>query len=70
MPEMKTHALYSSRAFLVWLSDEARPSEGHLCGRAEHVDSGTRARFDSRQELIEFLSRILDERSSTDATEE
>ena len=70
MPEMKTHAFRSRRAFLVWLNDEAQPSKGHLCGRVEHVDSGTRARFASQQELIEFLTRMLDERSPTDSTEE
>ena len=62
-----TNTLHSWRAFLVWLSDEAQPAEGHLCGRIEHVDSGTRARFGSQQELNEFVSRMLGERSSTDS---
>ena len=60
MASMKP-ALRSHRAFVVWLGEDSRLSDGRLRGRVEHVASGERAHFASRQELLEFMARSLGE---------
>ena len=45
--------------FVIRLGTETRPSEEHLEGWAEEVDSGKEFRFHSTTELIYFLSDCL-----------
>ena len=62
-------ALRSNRAFVVWLDEDARHSEGRVSGRVEHVESGEKAHFASQRELDEFMARFPRERVR-DADEE
>ena len=48
-----------TRAFLVQFSDQTTPDTGLLDGRIEHVESGLRGRFASREELWAFIERVL-----------
>jgi hypothetical protein len=53
------------RAFVVQFT---RASEGlpeTFSGRVEHLSSGRRARFESPEELVATLRRLLDELSKT-----
>lgn len=52
------------RAFLVQYASDADPCGDHLCGRVEHVESGRSRRFGSKQELEEFVVRLLSEESA------
>ena len=56
--------LPSSRAFLVWLSSDAAPDRGLLCGRVEHVQSGRTARIESPEDLQAFVTLVLSEENS------
>jgi hypothetical protein len=49
-------------AFVVHLTRAADESEGEAHGRIEHVTSGRFARFDSADELLRFMRRVLAER--------
>jgi hypothetical protein len=60
MPADETRSgLSVERAFVVHLRPEARPEEGRLAGRVEHVSSGRSAHFGSLAELLAFLGRVL-----------
>jgi len=59
-------SLPTDRAFLVQLTAEASPALAALGGRVEHVSSGRSARFESREELWDFVARILAEATSGD----
>jgi hypothetical protein len=48
------------KAFVVQFSRDAS-SQGTFAGRIEHLSSGRRARFNSREELLAVLIRQLDE---------
>lgn len=49
------------RAFVLQFRPEADIEQGSFTGRVEHVQSGQAARFDSLEELLEFLGRVLRE---------
>lgn len=52
------------RAFVVQFSRE----EGVFSGRIEHLSSGRRARFSSRDELVATLAAFLDQLGADTAT--
>ena len=53
------HGGAADRAFVVqFMSDDARRA-GELSGRVEHVASGESTRFDSLEQLADFLVRKL-----------
>ncbi len=47
------------RAFVVQFRLEADPSQGRCTGRVEHVASGQAAGFDTVDELMMFITRVL-----------
>ena len=47
------------KAFVVQFSRDAGARSGICAGRVEHLSSGRRARFASRDELLEVLTRLL-----------
>ena len=47
------------RAFVVQLHATAVVAEGQLTGRVEHVLSGQAAHFDTLDELLAFIARVL-----------
>jgi len=49
------------KAFTVQFSIESCPHSGVFSGRVEHLNSGRRARFASKAELLSVLERMLDE---------
>jgi hypothetical protein len=49
------------KAFVVQFTRETRTQGGAFSGRVEHMSSGRRARFASKQELLAGLERMLDE---------
>lgn len=49
------------KAFVVQFTAESDTHTGLFCGRVEHLNSGRRARFGSRQELLAALVCLLDE---------
>ncbi len=53
------------KAFAVQFSQETSTRTGLFSGRVEHLNSGRRARFGSRQELLAALQRLLDEIEET-----
>jgi len=59
---MSSKPLPSENAFLVQLGEEVDPTLERFTGRVEHVESGLRARFDSRDELFALLARMLAQR--------
>jgi len=52
-------SLPSNRAFVVQFRANAIDAAPTYEGRVEHVVSGQAARFDSLEELIAFMSRVL-----------
>jgi hypothetical protein len=53
------------KAFAVQFSQETGIRPDVFSGRVEHLNSGRRARFASRQELLAVLERLLDEIEAT-----
>ena len=47
-------------AFVIRLGAETKPSEDHLEGWVEEVDSGRELRFRSAEELMNFLGQRFD----------
>jgi hypothetical protein len=47
------------KAFAVQFSAETGAGGGVFCGRVEHLNSGRRARFVSREDLLAVLDRML-----------
>ena len=47
------------KAFVLQFSRETGTKAGIFSGRVEHMSSGRRARFASREELIPVLSKML-----------
>jgi len=60
---MGSKPLPTENAFLVQLGEEVDPSLETFAGRVEHVESGLRARFGSREELFALLARMLAQRN-------
>ena len=46
-------------AFVVQFRAETAVEQGHFVGRVEHVVSGQAAHFDSLEELVAFIGRVL-----------
>jgi hypothetical protein len=54
------HSLLSPyRAFVVQFRERADVERGLWAGRVEHVSSGQAARFQSLEELLAFIARVL-----------
>ena len=53
------------KAFVVQFSREAGTQAGIFSGRVEHLSSGRRARFNSAEELLTILRKLLDELGAT-----
>jgi len=51
--------LVRRRAFIVQFRAETDLAQAHCSGRVEHVVSGQAMHFQSLEELLAFLSRIL-----------
>jgi hypothetical protein len=49
-----------SGAFVIRFSPNTNPKLERFCGRVEHVASGEILRFTSYEELLEFMTRILE----------
>lgn len=49
------------KAFVVQFSDETKTAGGIFSGRIEHLNSAHRARFESPEELLAVLQRMLEE---------
>ncbi len=60
---MGRNQLPTDRAFLVQLSAKVDATLQEYEGRLEHLDSGLRGRFDSREEFFTLLERMLRERT-------
>jgi hypothetical protein len=55
----KQPALPAQRAFVVQFHTDAQIEQGELRGRVEHVVSYQSAHFESREELVAFMVRVL-----------
>jgi len=49
-----------SRAFLVHLRTDAHMRGGRIVGRVEHVQSGDATHFQSLEELLSFMTVLLE----------
>jgi hypothetical protein len=58
---MGSNPLPTENAFLVQLAEDVDPVCGAFAGRVEHLESGVRARFRSREELFALFARMLSE---------
>ena len=47
------------RAFVVWFRAETAGVQGRWVGRVEHVVSGEAMRFETLEELLAFIARVL-----------
>ncbi len=58
---MTTHepSLPANRAFVVQFRKETDLSQGHCKGRVEHVVSWQATHFNSLDELLSFIARVL-----------
>jgi hypothetical protein len=54
------------RAFLVQFSSDTDSARERMIGRAEHIDSGRRCRFDSWEELERFVKQVMTAQDSGD----
>ena len=53
------------KAFVLQFSRETGTQAGIFSGRVEHLSSGRRARFASREELLPVLSKMLEDLGET-----
>jgi hypothetical protein len=58
-PETHDRPLPATRAFVVQLRAEAQVGRGVWTGRIAHVVSGRTAHFETLDELIAFIERVL-----------
>jgi hypothetical protein len=58
-PPAEQTPLSVHRAFVVHLRTGSDVTRGPLAGRVEHVVSGQSAHFDSLDDLLAFLARVL-----------
>lgn len=49
-----------SQSFVVQFAADTRPAANRYRGRIEHIDSGRSQRFASLDELISFVSELLE----------
>jgi hypothetical protein len=54
-----SHPLPAERAFVVQLSVGVDVARGRIAGRVEHVVSGQATHFDTLQDLLTFIERVL-----------
>jgi hypothetical protein len=47
--------------FVVQFHDPAEPGSAHFAGRAEHVMSGKSTSFETPEDLVDFLRRVMKE---------
>ncbi len=52
-------ALPAWKAFVVQFTHDTGIKAGTFSGRAEHLSTGQRGRFESPQELVEFVCAVL-----------
>ena len=57
--DKKQPALPANRAFVVQLHAEAQIEHGHFKGRVEHVVSYQATHFESLEELVAFMVRVI-----------
>jgi hypothetical protein len=58
--EIETYApLTVRRAFVVHFRTSSNVTHGPIAGRVEHVVSGQSTHFDSLEELLAFMARVL-----------
>ena len=50
------------KTFVLQLSRDSGPGQATFAGRVEHLSTGRRARFETLEELMAALSRLLSER--------
>jgi hypothetical protein len=58
------------QAFVVQLASETRPSDRHIEGWIEEVDTGLELRFRSTDELLAFLGQCFNRRQQERAEDE
>ena len=59
-PDLATNKpLPVQRAFVVQVHAAAVVAQGQLAGRVEHVVSGQAIHFDTLEELLAFIARVL-----------
>jgi hypothetical protein len=46
-------------AFVVQLSHDSDPGQGHCSGQIEHLSSGRQARFASHEEMLAFMKKHI-----------
>ena len=63
-------SLPTNRAFVVQLTAEAKPEQGEVSGRVEHVVSMKAAHFHSLEELVSFMARVVTALEADDETNE
>jgi hypothetical protein len=61
--------LPAGRAFVVQFHVETDLAQGRIMGRAEHVVSGQAAHFDTLEDLLWFIERVLTTRRAEPADE-
>lgn len=61
-------SLPANRAFVVQLAAEAKPEQGAVSGRVEHVVSMKATHFHSVEELMNFMARMLTALEADDET--
>ena len=58
-PPADESPLSPHKAFVVQLRENTDVERGHWAGRVEHVTSGQAAHFQSLDELLAFVARVL-----------
>lgn len=58
-PSGDDRPLPAERAFVVQLHVETDLAQGRIMGRVEHVVSGRAAHFDTLEDLLGFIERVL-----------
>jgi hypothetical protein len=58
-PPSDQSPLSPHRAFVIQLTEDMDAEHGRWAGRAEHVTSGQATRFQSLDELLAFVSRVV-----------
>ena len=65
-PRYRQGAYPIEYAFVVQFAADSAADAERLSGRVEHVVSGQAHRFESAQELLKFLEKVLQKPVSTD----
>jgi len=59
MMTKKQSALPARKAFVVQLHTDAQVTQGHFKGRVEHIVSHQATHFESLEELVAFIVRMV-----------